>query len=139
MATKDRAWAEPRGWPARNLGRTLRMPPAATLALDGSGGAAMRKQLTAPAIRARKARDGGEPLVMVTAYDAPGARMADEAGVDMIPVGDSVALVVLGYDATLQVRSEERRVGKECVRTCRSWWARVPYKKRTKQVQQTQY
>ncbi|HEY9556050.1 MAG TPA: 3-methyl-2-oxobutanoate hydroxymethyltransferase [Acidimicrobiales bacterium] len=63
----------------------------------------MRKQLTAPAIRARKARDGGEPLVMVTAYDAPGARMADEAGVDMILVGDSVAMVVLGYDDTLQV------------------------------------
>src|SRR3546814_17502830 len=94
MATNDRAWAEPRGWPARNLGRTLRMPPAATLALDGSGGAAMRKQLTAPAIRAREARDGGEPLVMVTAYDAPGARMADEAGVDMSLVGDSVAMVV---------------------------------------------
>src|SRR3546814_2002491 len=108
MATNDRAWAEPRGWPARNLGRTLRMPPAATLALDGSGGAAMRKQLTAPAIRARKARDGGEPLVMVTAYDAPGARMADEAGVDMILVGDSVAMVVLGYDDTLQDRKSTR-------------------------------
>src|SRR3546814_13977676 len=40
---------------------------------------------------------------MVTAYDAPGARMADEAGVDMILVGDSVAMVVLGYDDTLQV------------------------------------
>src|SRR3546814_7173964 len=63
----------------------------------------MRKQLPAPAIRALKARDGGEPLVMVTAYDAPGARMADEAGVDMILVGDSVAMVVLGYDDTLQV------------------------------------
>ena len=63
----------------------------------------MRTQLTAPAIRARKVRDGGEPLVMVTAYDAPGARMADEAGVDLILVGDSVAMVVLGYDDTLQV------------------------------------
>src|SRR3546814_12725030 len=40
---------------------------------------------------------------MVTAHDAPGARMADEAGVDMILVGDSVAMVVLGYDDTLQV------------------------------------
>jgi 3-methyl-2-oxobutanoate hydroxymethyltransferase len=40
---------------------------------------------------------------MVTAYDAPGARMADEAGVDLILVGDSVAMVVLGYDDTLQV------------------------------------
>src|SRR3546814_15469818 len=88
MATNDRAWAEPRGWPARNLGRTLRLPPAATLALDGSGGAAMRKQLTAHAIRARKARAGGEPLVMVTAYGATGASMAEEGGVDIQPEGD---------------------------------------------------
>jgi 3-methyl-2-oxobutanoate hydroxymethyltransferase len=60
----------------------------------------MSQQLTAPAVRARK---GGPPLVMVTAYDAPGARIADEAGVDMVLVGDSVAMVVLGYDDTLQV------------------------------------
>jgi len=40
---------------------------------------------------------------MVTAYDAPGARMASEAGCDVILVGDSVAMVVLGYDDTLQV------------------------------------
>ncbi|MCU1451515.1 MAG: ketopantoate hydroxymethyltransferase [Acidimicrobiales bacterium] len=57
--------------------------------------------LTAPAVRASKG--SGTPLVMVTAYDAPGARIADEAGVDMILVGDSVAMVVLGYEDTLQV------------------------------------
>ena len=62
---------------------------------------------TAPAIRARKVRDGSEPLVMVTAYDAPGARMADEAGVDLLLVGDSVAMVVLGYDDTLQVTVDD--------------------------------
>ena len=67
----------------------------------------MRTKLTAPAIRARKVRDGGDPLVMVTAYDAPGARMADEAGVDLILVGDSVAMVVLGYDDTLQVTVDD--------------------------------
>ena len=67
----------------------------------------MRTKLTAPAIRARKVRDGREPLVMVTAYDAPGARMADEAGVDLILVGDSVAMVVLGYDDTLQVTVDD--------------------------------
>jgi 3-methyl-2-oxobutanoate hydroxymethyltransferase len=50
---------------------------------------------------------GGDPLVMVTAYDAPGARMADEAGVDLILVGDSVAMVVLGYDDTLQVTTDD--------------------------------
>lgn len=60
----------------------------------------MAQQISAPAIRARK---GGSPIVMVTAYDCPGARIADEAGVDIILVGDSVAMVVLGYDDTLQV------------------------------------
>src|SRR5579871_294897 len=55
---------------------------------------------TVPAVRARK---GGAPIVMVTAYDAPTARIADEAGVDVILVGDSVAMVVLGYDDTLSV------------------------------------
>jgi 3-methyl-2-oxobutanoate hydroxymethyltransferase len=59
-----------------------------------------RPPLTAPAVRARK---GGEPLVMVTAYDAPGARLVDEGGADLILVGDSLAMVVLGYDTTLQV------------------------------------
>ena len=67
----------------------------------------MRKQMTVPAVRARKARDGASPLVMVTAYDAPGARMADAAGVDLLLVGDSVAMVVLGYDDTLQVTVED--------------------------------
>ena len=61
--------------------------------------------ITAPAVRASKG--SGTPLVMVTAYDAPGARIADEAGVDMILVGDSVAMVVLGYDDTLQVTVDD--------------------------------
>jgi len=60
----------------------------------------MAQQVSAPAIRARK---GSSPIVMVTAYDHPGARIADEAGVDIILVGDSVAMVVLGYDDTLKV------------------------------------
>jgi 3-methyl-2-oxobutanoate hydroxymethyltransferase len=54
-------------------------------------------------LRAHKVGPGVDPLVMVTAYDAPGARQAHAAGVDMILVGDSVAMVVLGYDDTLQV------------------------------------
>src|SRR3954464_12617453 len=61
--------------------------------------------MTAPAVRASKG--SGTPLVMVTAYDAPGARIADAAGVDMILVGDSVAMVVLGYDDTLQVTVDD--------------------------------
>jgi 3-methyl-2-oxobutanoate hydroxymethyltransferase len=44
---------------------------------------------------------------MVTAYDAPSARIADRAGVDLILVGDSVAMVVLGYDDTLQVTVDD--------------------------------
>jgi 3-methyl-2-oxobutanoate hydroxymethyltransferase len=59
----------------------------------------------APAIRARKG--DGTPLVMVTAYDTPSARIADEAGVDIILVGDSVAMVVLGYDDTLSVTIDD--------------------------------
>jgi 3-methyl-2-oxobutanoate hydroxymethyltransferase len=66
-----------------------------------------RAPVTVPAIRARKVRSGSEPLVMVTAYDAPGARIADEAGVDLILVGDSLAMVVLGYDDTLQVTVDD--------------------------------
>ena len=64
----------------------------------------MATRTTVPSIRARK---GQEPLVMVTAYDAPSARMASDAGVDMILVGDSLAMVVLGYDDTLQVTVED--------------------------------
>ncbi|HUF33630.1 MAG TPA: 3-methyl-2-oxobutanoate hydroxymethyltransferase [Acidimicrobiales bacterium] len=67
----------------------------------------MVARVTAPSVRARKVAHGDDPLVMVTAYDAPGARMADEAGVDLILVGDSVAMVVLGYDDTLQVTVDD--------------------------------
>ena len=67
----------------------------------------MAASITAPSVRARKVRTGAEPLVMVTAYDAPGARMADEAGVDLILVGDSLARVGLGYDDTLQVTVDD--------------------------------
>lgn len=63
--------------------------------------------MTVPVVARRKVREGADPLVMVTAYDAPGARIADEAGVDLILVGDSVAMVVLGYDDTLQVTVED--------------------------------
>lgn len=48
-----------------------------------------------------------EPIVMVTAYDHPSARIADAAGVDMVLVGDSAANVVLGYDSTIPVTVEE--------------------------------
>ncbi len=67
----------------------------------------MAQKVTAPSIRGRKVSNGAEPLVMVTAYDAPGARIADAAGVDLILVGDSLAMVVLGYDDTLSVTVDD--------------------------------
>ncbi len=78
---------------------------------DMAGGTPPRKAassslpITAPEVRARKG--SGRPLVMVTAYDAPSARVASDAGVDVILVGDSVAMVVLGYDDTLQVTTAD--------------------------------
>ena len=65
------------------------------------------KKITAPMVGSRKAANGDDKLVMLTAYDAPGARMASAAGADMILVGDSVAMVVLGYDDTLQVTVDD--------------------------------
>ena len=62
---------------------------------------------TAPTISSHKVRDGNAPLVMLTAYDAPGAQMVTEAGADIILVGDSLGMVVLGYDDTLKVTIED--------------------------------
>ena len=64
-----------------------------------------RAPLSAPAIRARKG--GKPPLVMVTAYDFPSASVADAAGVDMILVGDTLAMVVLGHEDTLHVTIDD--------------------------------
>ncbi|PSQ12563.1 3-methyl-2-oxobutanoate hydroxymethyltransferase [Halobacteriales archaeon QS_7_69_60] len=52
-------------------------------------------------------RAGEEPLTMLTAYDAPTAKLVDEAGIDVILVGDSVGNTRLGYDSTLPVTVEE--------------------------------
>jgi 3-methyl-2-oxobutanoate hydroxymethyltransferase len=53
----------------------------------------------------KKAR--GEKIVMVTAYDAPGARLAEQAGIDILLVGDTAGMVVLGHDGTVPVTMEE--------------------------------
>src|SRR5438034_8675911 len=49
----------------------------------------------------------GEPIVMVTAYDYPSARAAELAGVDLVLVGDSGAMTVLGYPSTVPVSLDE--------------------------------
>jgi 3-methyl-2-oxobutanoate hydroxymethyltransferase len=63
------------------------------------------RTITVPGIRAMKG--SGEPIAMITAYDATFARLVDEAGVDMILVGDSVGMVVQGRANTLTVELDE--------------------------------
>jgi len=64
-----------------------------------------RPKVTVRSIREMKARK--ERIVSVTAYDYPTARLADEAGVDLILVGDSLGMVVLGYESTIPVTMPE--------------------------------
>ncbi|MCC7117482.1 MAG: 3-methyl-2-oxobutanoate hydroxymethyltransferase [Anaerolineales bacterium] len=66
---------------------------------------AQRKKMTMLAFRQKKER--GEPLTMLTAYDYPTALALDQAGIDSILVGDSLAMVELGYENTLPVTMEE--------------------------------
>jgi 3-methyl-2-oxobutanoate hydroxymethyltransferase len=72
------------------------------------------QQVTLPRIAEMK-RDG-EPIVMITAYDYPSAQIVDEAGVDIVLVGDTAAMVVLGYDATTPVGMEEMLMMASAVR-----------------------
>jgi 3-methyl-2-oxobutanoate hydroxymethyltransferase len=55
-----------------------------------------------PEMKARR-----QPIVMVTAYDAPGGRLADQAGTDLVLVGDSAAMTVLGHESTVPATMEE--------------------------------
>src|ERR671936_363465 len=64
-----------------------------------------RTPITVP--RLAEMKDAGEPIVMVTAYDYPSAQVAERAGVDVVLVGDTAAMVVLGYEATTPVRMDE--------------------------------
>jgi len=66
---------------------------------------AKRKAVTLSTLAAKKAL--GEPIAMVTAYDYPSAQVAEEAGVDVVLVGDSGAMTVLGYPSTVPVTLDE--------------------------------
>ncbi len=72
---------------------------------EGAEGQGDRKPVTLPQLQEMK--DSGEPIVMITAYDHPSAQVVEEAGVDMVLVGDSAAMTVLGYDSTVPVGMDE--------------------------------
>ena len=67
----------------------------------------MEEHVTVPSVRRRKRRDGADPIVMITAYDEPWARLVDVGGVDLILVGDTLAEIVLGYEDTLHVGMDD--------------------------------
>ncbi len=73
-----------------------------------------RLPMTIPSLMEHKRR--GEPLVMVTCYDYPSARIVEEAGVDLVLVGDTAAMTVLGYDSTISVTVDELLVLVKAVR-----------------------
>jgi len=84
-------------------GRSHTAPPSAD-----------RQPVTLPRLAEMKA--AGEPIVMVTAYDYPSATVVEEAGADIVLVGDSAAMVVLGYPGTEPVSMEEMIVLGKAVR-----------------------
>jgi 3-methyl-2-oxobutanoate hydroxymethyltransferase len=75
---------------------------------------ASRLPMTLPRLAEKK--ELGEPVVMVTAYDYPSALAADKAGVDLVLVGDSGAMTVLGYPSTVAVELDELLVLAKAVR-----------------------
>jgi len=72
------------------------------------------EKVSAPSLRSSKQR--GERLVCLTAYDYPTARLLDEAGIDVILVGDSLGNVVLGYGNTVPVTLDEILIHLKAVR-----------------------
>lgn len=83
--------------------------PHVTVPADAS-----RLPMTLPRLAEKKRL--GEPVVMVTAYDYPSALAADKAGVDLVLVGDSGAMTVLGYPSTVAVEVDELLVLARAVR-----------------------
>ncbi|ADU50496.1 ketopantoate hydroxymethyltransferase [Thermaerobacter marianensis DSM 12885] len=87
------------GETAQGEGATARAAGPGSSATPASGRVTVRTVL--------ESKQQGRPLVMVTAYDYPFARLADAAGVDMILVGDSLGNVVLGYPTTVSVTLDD--------------------------------
>jgi 3-methyl-2-oxobutanoate hydroxymethyltransferase len=75
---------------------------------------AERTPVTLP--RLAEMKHAGDPIVMVTAYDHPSATVAEEAGVDLVLVGDTGAMTVLGYESTVPVSMDEMLVLARAVR-----------------------
>lgn len=85
------------------------LPQSRYLRRDGEKGQDMPRntlpKVTIPYLHTKK--DEGEKIVALTAYDFPTARLMDEAGIDLILVGDSLGMVVLGYKNTIPVTMDE--------------------------------
>lgn len=82
-------------------------------AIDVSSGEE-RLPMTIPSLMEHKRR--GEPLVMLTCYDYPSARIVEQVGVDLVLVGDTAAMTVLGFDSTVPVTVDELLVLVKAVR-----------------------
>jgi len=89
----------------------------ASTTIDGSGRAPVRdpnEPVTLPQLQEMK--EAGEAIVMITAYDVAVATLVDAAGVDVVLVGDTAAMTVLGYDSTVPVTVDEMLVLTSAVR-----------------------
>ena len=74
---------------------------------SGAGGASSRRMVAStPMKELREKKERGERITALTAYDYPTARLLDESGLDIILVGDSLGMVVLGYEDTTRVTLE---------------------------------
>jgi 3-methyl-2-oxobutanoate hydroxymethyltransferase len=86
--------------------RAVEGAPAQATGASSNGSAKPKpSRVTATELRAMKRR--GERIAMLTAYDFPSARLVDDAGADVILVGDTLGMVVLGYDTTVPVTMDE--------------------------------
>ena len=81
---------------------SAQIPPAP---VDPAAAAAGRSKVTVRTVAAK--RKSGDAITMLTAYDYPSAQIGDAAGMDMLLVGDSLAMVVLGHENTLSVTVDE--------------------------------